>query len=62
MQELEQQLRRGRYAAGRVAVGLKNWSAFRFGIKQGYDAVTMISGDQTYAADHYAVIELQKNL
>jgi ribosomal protein S18 acetylase RimI-like enzyme len=62
MQELEQQLQGGEYAAGRVAVGLKNWPALSFWTKQGYDTVTMISGDRTYAADHYAVIELQKDL
>jgi hypothetical protein len=45
-----------------VAVGLKNWPALRFWTKQGYDTVTMIGGDQAYAADHYAVIELQKSL
>jgi len=62
MQELEQQLQREGYAAGRVAVGLKNWPALRFWTKQGYDTVTMIGGNRMYAADYYAVIELQKNL
>ena len=46
----------------RLAVGLKNWLALRFWVKLGYDRITKISGDRTFAPEAFANLELGKRL
>ena len=59
---IETELLEEGYIEGRVAVGLKNWSALRFWSKLGYDRVTKISGDKKYAPENFGTIELCNRL
>ena len=59
---IEKELLKEGYIEGRVAVGLKNWSALRFWSKQGYDKVTKMSGDKKYAPENFGTIELCNRL
>jgi ribosomal protein S18 acetylase RimI-like enzyme len=45
----------------RVNVSLKNWSALRFWVKNGYTSVIRITGDTDYACEKFSNIELEIN-
>jgi GNAT superfamily N-acetyltransferase len=46
----------------RLAVGLKNWLALRFWLKQGYHQITKISGSRHFGPDNFGNLELSKTL
>jgi ribosomal protein S18 acetylase RimI-like enzyme len=59
---LETILRLGPATCVRVGVGLRNWNALRFWIRQGFVHVTGMSGDRRFSPEGHAFIELEKNL
>lgn len=59
---LESGLRQTRLRSVRVGVGLRNWNALRFWIRQGFSHITGMSGDRLFAPDTFAHLELSKSL
>ena len=59
---LEAALRPGPATHVRVGVGLRNWNALRFWIRQGFVHVTGMSGDRCFTPEGHAYLELEKNL
>jgi ribosomal protein S18 acetylase RimI-like enzyme len=59
---LEAVLRNGPARRVRVGVGLRNWNALRFWVRQGYVHVTGMSGDRCFTPEGHAFLELEKNL
>lgn len=52
--------RLNRFSAIRLSVDIKNWPAIRFWTQNGFDRVRACHGDETYAADAFANLILEK--
>jgi len=50
------------FRAIRLGVHLKNWPALRFWFNNGFDRITLISGDKIHTTENFAVLELEKLL
>lgn len=62
VQLLSEYFRSRGFAKIRVSVSLKNWSALRFWVKQGFDRVTLVACDAEYSQAAYGCVELEKSL
>ena len=45
-----------------LAVALKNWAAIRFWVKQVFNRVEGVHGDDDYAADAFATLVVERSL
>lgn len=62
VQLLSEQFRNREFAKIRVSVSLKNWSALRFWVKQGFDTITLVACDTEYSRAAYGCVELEKSI
>lgn len=50
------------YSAIGIGVGLKNWPALRFWVKQGFDKIVKVVGDTEHSDATFATVSLRKTL
>lgn len=62
IQKLEKQAATVGYEEARVVVGLKNWQGLIFWVKLGFNQITKITGNEKYAENAYADLELVKRI